>query len=88
MKLQEIAEKKLISKDGHFMPLIFVDMSIPSVYVGAAATYAGRQISANMNDNKKNKFSPIPILAYEFPKIKMQKGAIDVLTDSINDINY
>lgn len=88
MKLQKIAEKKLISKDGHFVPLVFVDMAVPAVYVGAAATYAGRQISANMNDNKKKNYSSIPNLACEFQKIKMQKSAIDVLTDSVNDINY
>lgn len=87
MKLQEIAEKKLISKDGHFMPLIFVDLSVPSVYVGAAATYAGRQMSANMNDNKK-KFSPTPSPTCAIQRIKIQKGGIDILTDSISDINY
>ena len=45
MNIRELAEKKIISKDGHFIPLVFVDMSVPTAFVGAAATAATKNIN-------------------------------------------
>lgn len=36
MKISELKEKRIVTKDGHFMPLVFVDIAIPAAYAGVA----------------------------------------------------
>lgn len=87
MNIRELAEKKIISKDGHFIPLVFVDMSVPTAFVGAAATAATKNINQNINDNKK-KFSAIPVFSGICSKNVLNKEDIRNLLYSTDDIVY
>lgn len=86
MNIQKLKETCIVSKDGHFLPLVFVDMSIPAVYVGAGATFAGREIQKEWNNRKKS-YSPIP-LQIPYRPIITNKEEEKMLLDSINDIQF
>lgn len=86
MDLKKLQEKRIVSKEGHFLPLVFVDMSVPAVYVGVGATFAGREIQKEWNNRKKN-YSPIPLLIPYRP-IMTNKEEKKMLLDSINDIQF
>lgn len=85
MKIQEIARRRIISNDGHFVPLVFVDMSIPSALVGMAAMAASKSLN---NGNNKKKFSDIPATLAEYSRAKFTGTDVNGLIFSINDINY
>ena len=86
MNIKTLQEKRIVSKEGHFLPLVFVDMSVPAVYVGAGATFAGREIQKEWNNRKKN-YSPIPLLTPYRPIIT-NKEEKKMLLDSISDIQF
>ena len=90
MDIKKLQEKRIVSKEGHFLPLVFVDIGIPAafaaVYVGAGATFAGREIQKEWNNRKKN-YSPIPLLIPYRPIIS-NKEEKKMLLDSINDIQF
>lgn len=66
MKIEELKKQEVITPGGHFYPLVFVDLSIPTAAVGAACTYAARSIDKELNDGKK-KFCP----NFSFDKSKL-----------------
>ncbi|MCQ2075465.1 MAG: hypothetical protein MJZ20_00295 [Bacteroidaceae bacterium] len=86
MNIENLKETRIVSKGGHFLPLVFVDMSIPAAYVAAGATYAGREIQKEWNNRKIN-YSPIPLLA-SYCEIKINTEEKEHLLNSINDILF
>ncbi len=86
MNIKTLKETRIVSKEGHFLPLVFVDMSVPAVYVGVGATFAGREIQKEWNNRKKN-YSPIPLLTPYRPIIT-NKEEKKMLLDSISDIQF
>lgn len=86
MDIKKLQEKHIVSKEGHFLPLVFVDMSVPAVYVGAGATFAGREIQKEWNNRKKS-YSPIPLLT-PYRSINNTTEEKEQLLNSINDIQF
>lgn len=52
MKISELKEKKIVTKDGHFIPLVFSDIYISAKVIGVGAVFAGKEISKQIKDNK------------------------------------
>lgn len=86
MNIQELKKTCIVSKEGHFLPLVFVDISIPAAYVAAGVTFVGRDIQKEWNNRKKN-YSPIPLLIPYRPIIT-NKEEKKMLLDSVNDIQF
>ncbi len=78
MDKEILTRQTIIPKDGHFMPLVFVDLSISSATIGAACTYAGRSIHQELKDGKK-KFQSLYL---------ERKNTLVPLTVSITNKNY
>lgn len=89
MKISELQERKIVTKDGHFMPLVFVDLSIPAAYAGVALVQGGRELDKQIKDNK-HKFSSINMLNKNRAYTPINYGEAEVasLTLSIDDIKY
>lgn len=89
MKISELKEKKIVTKDGHFMPLVFVDLSIPAAYAGVALVQGGRELEKQIKDNK-HKFSHLNVFNKNrlYTTINYGKAEVASLTMSIDDIKY
>jgi hypothetical protein len=89
MKISELKEKKIVTKDGHFMPLVFVDLSIPAAYAGVALVQGGRELDKQIKDNK-HKFSHLNVFNKNrvYTTINYGKAEVASLTMSIDDIKY
>lgn len=89
MKISELKEKKIVTKDGHFMPLVFVDISIPAAYAGVALVQGGRELDKQIKDNK-HKFSHLNVFNKNrvYTTINYGKAEVASLTMSIDDIKY
>lgn len=86
MNIQDLKETRIIHPKGHFFPLVFVDMSVPAAFVGAGATYAGRNIQQEW-DNRKKKFSPVVHLTpFRLITAKLEERAI--ILNSVDDIKF
>ena len=86
MDIKKLQEKRIVSKEGPFLPLVFVDMSVPAVYVGVGATFAGREIQKEWNNRKKS-YSPIPLLVpYRHTSGSFEER--ERLISSIDDIHF
>lgn len=86
MDIKKLQEKRIVSKEGHFLPLIFVDMSVPAAYMAAGATFAGREIQKEWNNRKKS-YSPIPLLVpYRHTSGSFEER--ERLISSIDDIHF
>ena len=86
MNINKLQETRIVTKEGHFLPLVFVDMSVPAVYVGAGATFAGREIQKEWNNRKKS-YAPIPLLT-PYRTINKTTEEKEQLLNSINDIQF
>ena len=86
MNINKLQETRIVTKEGHFLPLVFIDMSVPAVYIGAGATFAGREIQKEWNNRKKN-YSPIPLLT-PYRAINSATEEKEKLLNSINDIQF
>lgn len=86
MDIVKLKETRIVSKNGHFLPLVFVDIGVPAAYLVAGATFAGREINKEWNNKKKN-YSLIPLLI-PYRKIKNNSEEKEHLLDSINDILF
>lgn len=89
MKISELKEKRIVTKDGYFMPLVFVEIGVPAAYVGYAFVQGGRELSNNMKDNK-HKFSHLNVFNNNRAYTPINYGEAEVasLTMSIDDIKY
>lgn len=87
MEINELRKKQIVTKDGHFMPLIFVDMSIPSAMIGAGATLAAREL----NKQLKNIVMPVPkSLVGNLPYVSIcaESADMNTLALSIDDVTF
>lgn len=87
MEIKELKKKQIVTKDGHFMPMIFVDMSIPSAMIGAGATLAAKEL----NKQLKNTVMPEPqSLVANLPYVSISAGSTDMnaLALSIDDVAF
>lgn len=89
MKISELQERKIVTKDGHFMPLVFVDLSIPAAYAGVALVQGGRELDKQIKDNK-HKFSHLNVFNNNrvYTPINYGEAEVASLTMSIDDIKY
>lgn len=89
MKISELQERKIVTKDGHFMPLVFVDLSIPTAYAGVALVQGGRELDKQIKDNK-HKFSHLNVFNKNrvYTPINYGEAEVASLTMSIDDIKY
>ena len=89
MKICELKERKIVTKDGHFMPLVFAVIHIPAAYAGVALAHGGRELDKHMRDNK-HKFSHlnIPNKNRVYTPINYGEAEIASLTMSTDDIKY
>ena len=89
MKISELKEKRIITKDGTFMPLVFVGLELPAAYAGVALMQGGRELNKQIKDNK-HKFSSLNMLNKNRTYTPINYGEAEVasLTLSIDDIKY
>ena len=88
MKISELQERKIVTKDGHFMPLVFVDIAIPAAYAGVALVQGGRELDKQIKDNK-HKFSHLNVFNNRvYTPINYGEAEVASLTMSIDDIKY
>lgn len=88
MKISELKEKRIVTKDGHFMPLVFVDVAIPAAYAGVALVQGGRELEKQIKDNK-HKFSHLNVFNNRvYTPINYGEAEVASLTMSIDDIKY
>ena len=88
MKISELKEKRIVTKDGHFMPLVFVDISIPAAYAGVALVQGGRELDKQIKDNK-HKFSHLNVFNNRvYTPINYGEAEVASLTMSIDDVKY
>lgn len=88
MDLKFLAQTQVIKKDGHFMPLIFSDLTIPTavVYMGARQIY--QSVNQSVKDNK-DKFTKSQLFEHSsFTPISASPENLLQLNLSIDDINY
>ena len=89
MKISELKEKKIVTKDGTFMPLVFVGLELPAAYAGVALVQGGRELNKQIKDNK-HKFSHLNVFNNNRAYTPISYGEAEVasLTMSIDDIKY
>lgn len=88
MIISELKEKRIVTKDGHFMPLVFVDIAIPAAYAGVALVQGGRELDKQIKDNK-HKFSHLNVFNNRvYTPINYGEAEVASLTMSIDDIKY
>lgn len=82
----KLIKKEIVTKKGHFVPLVFVDLSVPTAAVGAACTYAGRSINEELKDGKKY---VRPSFEYDMERVPLKIGMLNInsMLLSIDDIN-
>ncbi len=86
MKKEELIKQEVISAGGHFYPLVFVDLSVPTAALGAACTYAGRSIDKEINDGKKKFSLNVPFNKSNLVSLILSKEHEKVWIQSISDI--
>lgn len=74
---------RIVLPNGPFMPLVFVDIGMPTAFVAAAA----RSIGKEFDDNKKKFSSSIQALRHSLSPISMSQSSESVMLSSIEDIN-
>ena len=88
MIISKLKEKRIVTKDGHFMPLVFVDVAIPAAYAGVALVQGGRELEKQIKDNK-HKFSHLNVFNNRvYTPINYGEAEVASLTMSIDDIKY
>lgn len=87
MKLDDLKKKQIVTGDGHFMPVVFVDMSIPTAMIGAGATLAARELNKQLKDNiitlPKSAGNNLP-----YKSICAETADMKILALSIDDIAF
>lgn len=87
MKIDDLKKKQVVTKDGHFMPIVFVDLSIPTAAVAAGCTYAGKEINRKINATN----FPLPQIGCNlspYTSISTEKASLRALALSVDDITY
>ena len=87
MDIKKLQETRIVSKEGHFLPVIVVDLGfgVPAAFA-AGATFAGREIKTEWN-NRKNKYTPVPQLV-PYRTISLSEDEKGKLINSIDDIQF
>ena len=89
MKSSELKEKRIVTKDGHFMPLVFVGLEFPVAYAGVMLVQGGRELNKQVKDNK-HKFSHLNVFNINrvYTPINYGEAEVASLTMSLDDIKY
>ena len=87
MRKEDLTKDGFVMLNGHFYPLIFVDMSIPTAAIGATCTYAGRSIEKEINDGKKKFYPKINFIQERMTPLAFSIEQEEELLFSISDIN-
>ncbi len=87
MKIEDLKTNRIVTKDGHFMPLVFVDMSIPTAAIAVGAVKLGNQIEQEFKDNKKSVGNGYCQFAYNYINPSHSRSDLMSLATSIDDIN-
>lgn len=84
MDILDLRKKQIVTKDGHFMPIIFAD--IPASACAAAVMKLGQEIDTKIKDNK---FS-LPQKCNRSPYVRICEETMDIekLSLSIVDITF
>lgn len=80
MNIEKLKETRIVSKGGHFLPIVFADINISAAFIAVGAIKVGK----NLKNNNMN-YSPIPQLI-PYRKIKLNIEEKEHLMNSINDI--
>ncbi len=89
MNVEKLKETRIVSKEGNFLPLVFIDLSIPAAYVGVATTAGARNFKdrGGKGDGGTKKFSSVPTLC-PYCLISVKQEGREQLINSIDDILF
>ena len=84
MEFNELKKKQIVTRDGHFMPIVFADL--PAAACGAGVMKLCQEIGTKIKDNK---FS-LPQKCYKSPYVHICENTMDIekLSLSIVDITF
>lgn len=84
MDILDLRKKQIVTKDGHFMPIVFADL--PAAACGAGVMKLCHEIGKQIKDNK---FS-LPQKSYRNPYVHICEETMDMekLSLSIVDITF
>ena len=82
MNIKKLQETRIVAKDGHFLPLVFADMTIPAAFMAAGA----KSLQTEW-DNRKKKFSPVPRLIPYHP-VSSCVDDREIIINSTDDIRF
>jgi hypothetical protein len=87
MDNEYLSMPKIVYPNGHFTPLVFVDLSVPTAVVVAGCTYVGREISKEVKDDKVVKPSScIRVVKDNFFPIKLSMDSEQIMIQSVDDL--
>lgn len=82
MDLRELKKNLVVTNEGHFMPLVFVEVGIPAAIIAMGAKNVYKELKTNRFDS-----APLSVVGQYVP-ICVDKGDLSVLALSIDDIKY
>lgn len=86
MDLKDLKKNLLVTNEGHFMPLVFVEMGIPAAIIAMGAKNVYTEASKEI---KTNRFDSVPLsIVGQYVPICVNKGDLSMLALSIDDIKY
>jgi len=89
MEKQSLIIPRVVFPDGHFTPLVFVDLSIPTAVIVGGCTYVGREISKEVKDDKMvNPETCLSVIKDNFFPMKISSSLERMLVASIDDIRF
>lgn len=86
MEKEKLIRQEVITLGGHFYPLVFVDISVPTATIGVACTYAGRSINEKINDRDKKICPNLSTINGDLVSLSLTKKQENVWIQSISDI--
>lgn len=87
MNIDDLKKRMVVTRDGHFMPLVFVDMSIPTAAVGAGCATLSKELAKQI---KKSVYVSPKVYGHKFPYVSICAETADVnsLALSIDDVTF
>ena len=84
MKIDFLKRNQIIPKEGHFVPLVFVDLSVPTAMVAALAHHTVKQVS-----DGDDKFKEEPLIpSTGFCPLTVSDYNMNRMINSIDDISF
>lgn len=83
MDIEKLKETRIVSKEEHFLPAVFVDMTIPA----AAIAITIREGAKQFENKGKKKLVPIPKLS-TYRLMSTNKADKEKLVSSIDDVIF